>query len=82
MNNENNTQNREDFAKKVKSMVSIIGQNLKIHDGDIELLNIEADNAIKVRLQTGGDCPEAHDVLENGVKELIKQQLPEVITVD
>ena len=85
MDNQNNTQNRKDFAKKVKNMVNIIGQNLQSHGGSLELLNIDANNAVKLRVRTGGDCPEANEVLENGVKELIKQQLPqvrEVITVD
>ena len=86
MYDENNTQNREDFAKKVKDMVGIIGQNIQNHGGSLELLNnIDANNAVKLRLRSGGDCPEAHEVLEKGVKELIKQQLPqvrEVITVD
>ncbi len=87
MNNENNTQIRVDFAKKVKDMVGIIGQNIQSHGGTLELLNIDANanNAVKLRLRSGDDCPEDQDVLENGVKELIKQQLPqvrEVITVD
>ena len=80
-----NTHNREDFAKKVKNMVGIIGQNLQSHGGSLELVGIDATNAVKLRVNSGGDCPEAHDVLENGVKELIKQQLPqvrEVVTVD
>ena len=84
--NANNDKERRAFAEKVKNMVGFIRQNLRSHGGDIELVNIGSNNAIKVRLQSRTeDCPETHEVLKSGVKDLLKQRIPglnEVITVD
>ena len=70
---------REEFAEKVKNMIKIIAQNLQNHGSNIDLVSIDANNTVKVRLQhVTGDCPEAQEVLETGVKELLKQRIPEV----
>ena len=77
---------RKAFAEKIKNMVGIIRQNLQSHGGDIELVSIDANNAVKVRLRCESvNCPEAQQVLAAGVKDLLKQRIPEVtkvITVD
>ena len=77
---------RKSFAEKIKNMVGIIRQNLQSHGGDIELVGIDANNTVKVRLRCeSADCPEAQEVLATGVKELLKQRIPEVtkvVTVD
>jgi len=82
---EKNSEMRKAFAKKVEKIVGIIQQNLQNHGGNIELVAVDADNAVKLRLQCDGDCPEAAQVLETGIKELLKQRVPaikEVATVD
>ena len=82
----NDVEMREAFAEKVKNMVGVIRQNLQNHGGNIELVGIDANKTVKVRLQSeSGDCPEAHEILDIGVKELLKQRIPEVkevVTVD
>lgn len=68
---------RKAFAEKVKNMVGIIRQNLQNHGGNIELISIDINNTVKVRLQCESeDCPEAQQVLETGVKELLRQRIP------
>ena len=69
---------RKAFAEKVKNMVGIIRQNLQNHGGNIELVSVDTNNSVKVRLRCSGDCPEAQEVLETGVKELLRQRIPEV----
>ena len=76
---------RKAFAEKIKGMIGIIQQNLRNHGGDIELVDIEPNNTVKVRLQCEGDSPEAKEVFKSGVKQLLKQRVPEVrevVTVD
>lgn len=77
---------RKAFAEKINNMVGIIRQNLQGHGGDIELVSIDANNAVKVRLRCETvNCPEAQQVLATGVKDLLKQRIPEVtevVTVD
>ena len=83
---EKNSEMRKAFAEKVKDIVGIIRQNLQNHGGNIELVSIDTNNTVKLRLQCESeDCPEAQQVLETGVKELLKQRVPEVkevITID
>ncbi len=82
----NDSKMQKAFAKKIKNMVGIIRENLQNHGGDIELVSIGKNNTVKVRLRCeSDDCPEAQKVLETGVKELLKQRIPEVkevITID
>ena len=76
---EKNMQMQKDFAEKVKNMVGIIRQNLQNHGSNIELVSIDANNTVKVRLQNeSGNCPEAQQVLETVVKQLLRQRIPEV----
>jgi len=75
----NDSEMRKSFAEKVKNMVGLINQNLQKHGGNIELVSIDTNNTVKVRLQNeSGDCPEAQQSLETGVKELLRQRIPEV----
>ena len=47
--------------------------------GDIELVSVEADGTVKVRLKGAcGSCPMSTMTLKNGVEKYLKQQLPEV----
>lgn len=75
---EKNMQMQKDFAEKIKSTIGIIQQRLQNHGGNIELADVEPDNAVKLRLRCDGDCSKAQEVLETGVKELLKQRVPEV----
>ncbi len=83
---DNNTEMREAFAAKIKKLVGTIRQNIKNHGGEIDLVSIDPKGTVKLRLWCGSeDCPEAKQVLETGVKELLKQRIPEVnevVTVD
>ena len=83
---DNNTEIQEAFAAKIKNMVGTIRQNIQSHGGEIDLVSIDAKGTVKLRLQCGSEnCPEAQQVLETGVKELLKQRIPEVsevVTVD
>jgi Fe-S cluster biogenesis protein NfuA len=47
--------------------------------GDIELVSVEEDNTVKVRLQGAcKGCPGAAMTLKMGVERLLKQRIPEV----
>ena len=77
--NDNDNQGRKAFAEKIENMVGIIQKNIKNHGGNIKLVGIDANNGVRVRVSCGSkDSPEAQEVLETGVKELLKQQVPEV----
>jgi Fe-S cluster biogenesis protein NfuA len=74
---DNNTENS--FEEKVKSIIEAIRPNLQSHGGDIELVGIDEDKTVRVRLQgacTG--CPGAQITLKMGVERLLKENVPEV----
>ena len=67
------------FEEKVKSLIEAVRPNLQSHGGDIELVAVDEDNTVKVRLQgacTG--CPGAQMTLKMGIERLLKENVPEV----
>lgn len=67
------------FEEKVKKVIEEVRPNLQSHGGDIELVAVDEDNTVKVRLQgacTG--CPGAQMTLKMGIERLLKENLPEV----
>ena len=74
------------FKEKVSEVIEEIRPNLQSHGGDIELVGVDDDNTIRVRLQGAcSGCPGAKMTLKMGVERLLKEKLPEtkeVIAVD
>ena len=74
------------FEEKVKDVIAAIQPNLQSHGGDIELIGIDEDNTVRVRLQGACvGCPGAQMTLKMGVERLLKEQVPqvkEVVAVD
>jgi Fe-S cluster biogenesis protein NfuA len=62
----------EEALKKVRPALQRDG-------GDIELVSVEADGIVKVRLKGAcGSCPMSTMTLKMGVEKFLKEQLPEV----
>ena len=69
----------QSFEEKVKNTLQAIRPMLQGHGGDVELISIEQDNTIKVRLQGAcSGCPSAQITLKDGVERLLKEKVPEV----
>lgn len=67
------------FEEKVRGIIEAIRPNLQSHGGDIELLGVDDDNSVRVRLQGACQgCPGAQMTLKNGVEQLLKEKIPEV----
>jgi Fe-S cluster biogenesis protein NfuA len=65
--------------EKVRSAIEEIRPNLQSHGGDIELLGVDEDNTVRVRLQGAcSGCPSAAMTLKMGVERMLKEQVPEV----
>ncbi|MHC4456883.1 MAG: NifU family protein [Planctomycetota bacterium] len=74
---ENTTE--QTFEEKVKNILDAIRPNLQAHGGDVELVETDDDNNVKLRLQGAcSGCPGAQMTLKMGIERLLKQQLPEV----
>jgi Fe-S cluster biogenesis protein NfuA len=67
------------FNEKVEEMIQVIKPMLQGHGGDIELVSIEDDNTVKVKLQGAcSGCPGAKMTLKQGVERLMKERIPEL----
>jgi Fe-S cluster biogenesis protein NfuA len=52
---------------------------LQSHGGDIELVEITADNIVKVRLQGACQgCPMSQKTLQNGIERALLKEVPEI----
>ena len=64
---------------KVIEVIEGIRPMLQNDGGDIELVEVTADNSVKVRLQGAcKGCPGAAMTLKMGVERMLKQRVPEV----
>ena len=66
----------EEALKKVRPMLQADG-------GDVELVEVQDNGIVKVRL-TGacGGCPMSQMTLKNGIERILKQEVPEVVSVE
>jgi len=79
---EQSTSNEKTFEDKVAEIIEIVRGNLQSHGGDIELVGVTDEKAVKVRLQGAcAGCPGAQMTLKMGVERLLKEKLPEVTEV-
>lgn len=64
---------------KVIEVIDGIRPMLQNDGGDIEFVELMADNAVKIRLQGAcRGCPGAQMTLKMGVERLLKERVPEV----
>ena len=67
------------FEDQVKTMIDRIKQGLQAHGNDVDLVDIDQDRSVTVRVhKKPGDHEQVSNVLEIGIKDMIKQRLPEV----
>jgi len=67
---------------KVREMLEEIRPQLQADGGDIELVSIEEDNTVKVKLQGAcAGCPGAAMTLQFGVERILKEAVPSVKSV-
>ena len=75
---ETNTQ--QTFEQKVADVIdSILRPALQGHGGDIELVGIDKDNKVSVRLQGACyGCPGAAMTMRMGIERILREKIPEV----
>ncbi len=71
--------NEKSFEQKVKDVIDAVRPALQSHGGDIELIGVDSDNSVRVRLQGAcSGCPGAKMTLKLGVERMLKSKVPEV----
>ncbi|UCE83548.1 MAG: NifU family protein [Deltaproteobacteria bacterium] len=71
------------MREQIQEALDKIRPALQRDGGDIELVDVEEDGVVRVRL-TGacGGCPMSQMTLKQGVERIVKQMVPEVKSVE
>jgi Fe-S cluster biogenesis protein NfuA len=71
------------LKEKVTEVLNRIRPMLQRDGGDIELIDVQDDGVVKVKL-TGAcsGCPMSTMTLKNAIEATLKQEIPEVKTVE
>lgn len=67
------------FEEKVKDTIETIRPSLQAHGGDVELVGVDDDNTVKVRLQGACQgCPGAQMTMKDGIERILREKVPEL----
>ena len=67
------------LEEKVKETIENLRSALQSHGGDVELVSIDEDNTVNVRLQGACQgCPGARMTMTMGVERILRERVPEV----
>lgn len=67
------------FQEKVREVIDSVRPALQGHGGDVELVRIDQDNTVKVRLQGACQgCPGAAMTMKMGIERILKEKVPQV----
>jgi Fe-S cluster biogenesis protein NfuA len=68
---------------KVEAAIQKIRPMLQADGGNVELVDVSAEGVVQVRLKGAcAGCPMSQMTLKNGIERIIKQEVPEVKTVE
>ncbi len=69
--------------EQVRQVIEELRGNLQAHGGDVELVAVSEDGVVSVRLQGAcKGCPMAQQTLQMGIEAKLKEELPEVQSVE
>lgn len=70
------------MKEKIEKALEKVRPMLQADGGDVELVDVQ-DGIVTVRLQGAcGGCPMSQMTLKNGIEKILKQEVPEVISVE
>ena len=69
---------------KIKAALEKVRPSLQADGGDVEFVEFdESTKIVKVRLQGAcGSCPMAQMTLKNGIERFLKEEIPEIASVE
>jgi Fe-S cluster biogenesis protein NfuA len=71
------------MKEKIEAAIEKIRPMLKADGGDVELVNVTEDGVVQVRLQGAcSGCPMSQMTLKNGIERIVKENVPEVKSVE
>lgn len=77
--NPNETGAEKSFEEKVGEVIEMVRPALQGHGGDVELLGVDEDKTVRVRLQGAcRGCPGATMTMKMGIERILKERVPDV----
>jgi Fe-S cluster biogenesis protein NfuA len=77
--NPNETGAAKTFEEKVSEVIESVRPALQGHGGDVELIGVDEDKTVRVRLQGAcRGCPGATMTMKMGIERILKEHVPEV----
>jgi Fe-S cluster biogenesis protein NfuA len=71
------------IKERVEDVLGKIRPLLQRDGGDVELVDVQTDGVVKVRLKGAcSGCPGATMTLKNAIENTLKQEVPEVKSVE
>lgn len=71
------------LKEKIEGVLGKIRPLLQRDGGDVELVDVQADGVVKVKLKGAcSGCPGATMTLKNAIENTLKQEVPEVTSVE
>ena len=65
--------------EQVEEILEAVRGSLQSHGGDVELVGIDDENTVRVRLQGACQgCPGAAMTMKNGIEKILKEKVPAV----
>jgi Fe-S cluster biogenesis protein NfuA len=72
-----------ELREQVEEVLGTIRPMLQADGGDVELVDVEEDGTVKVKLKGAcGGCPMSRITLKRGIEVRMKQAVPEVKCVE
>lgn len=73
----------EEIKTRVLNALNLVRPSLQRDGGDVELINIEDNGIVKVKLKGAcSGCPMSQMTLKNGIEAFLKKEVPEVTAVE
>ena len=76
--NANETGAEKSFEEKVSEVIEMVRPALQGHGGDVQLLGVDEDKTVRVRLQGAcRGCPGATMTMKMGIERILKERVPD-----
>ncbi len=67
------------FKERVSEVIETVRPALQGHGGDVELIGVDEDKTVRVRLQGAcRGCPGATMTMRMGIERILKERVPDV----
>jgi len=77
--NPKETDAEKTFEEKVSEVIEMVRPALQGHGGDVQLLGVDEDKTVRVRLQGAcRGCPGATMTMKMGIERILREHVPDV----